>query len=61
MNTERAVVIGADKIGRGLIAHLLTLSGYQLAFVEKDAELVALLRERREYRVRIWAAPKRIL
>lgn len=57
MERKNAVVFGAGKIARGFIAHLLTISGYQITFVEKNEELVRLLRERSRYSVEIMGAP----
>ena len=57
MSTKTAVIFGAGKIARGFIAHLLTLSGFRIAFVEKSPALVALLRERQKYRVHVMGAP----
>ena len=54
---SRAVVFGAGKIARGFIAHLLTLSGYRITFVEKNPTLVGTLRQRRKYSVEIMGAP----
>jgi mannitol-1-phosphate 5-dehydrogenase len=54
-----AVVFGAGKIARGFIAHLLTLSGYRITFIEKRQDLVKLLRERRGYKVHILGAPEK--
>ena len=59
MTEKNAVVFGAGKIARGFIAHLLTLSGYRITFVEKLPALVELMRERREYRVSIMGAPEK--
>ncbi len=57
MTNRQAVVFGAGKIARGFIAHLLTLSGYQITFVEKNPALVELLRKRSRYDVEIMGAP----
>ena len=59
MTEKNAVVFGAGKIARGFIAHLLTLSGYRITFVEKLPALVELMRERGEYRVSIMGAPEK--
>jgi mannitol-1-phosphate 5-dehydrogenase len=59
MAERTAVVFGAGKIARGFIAHLLTLSGYRIVFVEKSRELVRLLRERGRYKVQILGAPEK--
>ena len=56
---RRALVFGAGKTGRGFIAHLLALSGYRIAFVEKAQELVALLRKRGKYQIHIMGAPEK--
>src|ERR1019366_1512347 len=45
------------KIARGFIAHLLTLAGYDLVFVEKSKTLVSLLRERGSYPIEVMGAP----
>jgi mannitol-1-phosphate 5-dehydrogenase len=57
MSTKTAVIFGAGKIARGFIAHLLTLSGFRITFVEKSPALVLLLRERKKYRVHVMGAP----
>ena len=59
MNEKKAVVFGAGKIARGFIAHLLTLSGYHITFVEKNPELVRCLRERGRYSIEIMGAPEK--
>jgi mannitol-1-phosphate 5-dehydrogenase len=59
MPVKNAVIFGAGKIARAFIAHLLTLSGYRIVFVEKSPELVALLRERKRYTVHILGAPEK--
>ncbi len=59
MATKQAVIFGAGKIARGFIAHLLTLSGYQITFVEKNPQVVALLRNRGKYTVDIMGAPEK--
>ena len=58
MSEKSAVIFGAGKTGRGFIAHLLTLSGYRITFVEKLPALVELLRERGRYNVRIMGTPE---
>ena len=59
MSGKHAVIFGAGKIARAFISHLLTLSGYHITFVEKSPELVALLRERKQYKVHILGAPEK--
>ncbi len=59
MTEKHAVVFGAGKIARGFIAHLLALSGYEIVFVEKSAELILLLRQRGRYKVHVMGAPEK--
>jgi mannitol-1-phosphate 5-dehydrogenase len=49
----KAVHFGAGNIGLGFIGLLLSRSGYDVRFVDIDAERVALLNERGSYRVSI--------
>ncbi len=56
-----AVIFSAGKIARGFIAHLLTLAGYDLIFVEKSRALAELLRERRSYPIEVMGAPDKNL
>jgi mannitol-1-phosphate 5-dehydrogenase len=46
-----AVHFGAGNIGRGFIGSLLSSAGYEVCFVDVNAEVVDLLNEKREYRV----------
>ncbi|MFC0273345.1 mannitol-1-phosphate 5-dehydrogenase [Metabacillus herbersteinensis] len=46
-----AVHFGAGNIGRGFIGSLLSDAGYQVCFVDVNAEIVDLLNEKQEYRV----------
>jgi len=57
--SKTAVIFGAGKIARGFIAHLLTISGYQITFVERNDLLVGLLKRRRSYAVQIMGAPEK--
>jgi mannitol-1-phosphate 5-dehydrogenase len=57
LGRRTAVIVGAGKIARGFIAHLLALSGYRITFIEKLPALVDLLRSRGRYGVRIMGAP----
>lgn len=59
MTDSEAVIFGAGKIARGFIAHLLTLSGYRITFVEKNPAVVELLRQRGSYTVEIMGAPEK--
>lgn len=46
-----AVHFGAGNIGRGFIGSLLSEAGYQVCFVDVNAEIVDLLNEKKSYRV----------
>jgi mannitol-1-phosphate 5-dehydrogenase len=59
MSAKTAVIFGAGKIARGFIAHLLTISDFRITFVERSAQLVALLRERQKYGVHVMGAPEK--
>lgn len=48
-----AVIVGAGKIGRGFIAHLLDLAGVQITFVEQNAQMVADLGVQGSYQIHI--------
>ncbi len=52
-----AVIFGAGKIARGFIAHLFTLAGYDLIFIEKSRALASQLRERGSYSIEVLDAP----
>ncbi|MGE4584717.1 MAG: hypothetical protein AB7C91_08710 [Sphaerochaeta sp.] len=47
------LMIGAGKIARGFIGHLLWKAGYPFRFIEYNSNLVRLLNERKQYTVRI--------
>ncbi len=47
----KLVQFGAGKIGRSFIGQLFSRAGYEVVFVEVDAELVRALKARRRYRV----------
>ncbi len=47
----RAVHFGAGNIGRGFIGLLLSQSGYDVFFITRNPKKIALLQERRRYRV----------
>jgi len=49
---KKAVLIGAGKIGRGIIAKSLIGAGYSLTLLDVDEELIALLRAAKSYTVR---------
>lgn len=46
-----AVHFGAGNIGRGFIGNLLSNSGYEVCFVDVNAEVVTLINEKKQYRV----------
>lgn len=53
----KCVILGAGKIARGFIGHLLYLSEIPFTFVEKFDGLVELINERGEYTVNILGNP----
>lgn len=61
MGSERpiALIIGAGKVGRGFLGHLLSCSGYALWFVDRDAALVERLEGARRYPVLLLTEPPR--
>ncbi|WP_246943750.1 mannitol-1-phosphate 5-dehydrogenase [Bacillus pinisoli] len=46
-----AVHFGAGNIGRGFIGSILSEAGYEVCFVDVNAEMVKLLNEKKEYKV----------
>lgn len=48
-----AVVFGAGSVGRGFLGQLFTESGYEVVFVDVDAELVSALADRGVYTLRL--------
>lgn len=53
------VIMGAGKIGRGFIAHLLYLSSYKFTFIEYDSKVVELLNEKKRYPINILGNPEK--
>lgn len=53
------VIIGAGKIARGFIAHLLYLSGIPFAFVEKSDVLCDLINTNGQYTIHVLGAPEK--
>ena len=49
----RCVILGAGKIARGFIGHLLYLSEIPFTFVEKAEGLVDLINEKGQYTINI--------
>jgi mannitol-1-phosphate 5-dehydrogenase len=52
-----ALIFGAGKVGRGFLGHLLSRSGYQLWFVDRDAALVERLEAARRYPLLLLRSP----
>ncbi len=59
MKTATIVIVGAGKIGRGFLAHLIYESGHPFTFIEHYDEIVQQLQVRRRYRVEIVGNPDR--
>ena len=55
----KCVILGAGKIARGFIGHLLYLSEIPFIFVEKSDALCDLINERRQYTVHILGCPEK--
>ena len=55
----KCVILGAGKIARGFIGHLLYLSNIPFTFVEKAEGLVNLINERGQYTVNILGNPEK--
>lgn len=53
------VIFGAGKIARGFLGQLVFRSGLSFAFVEQSQALVALMREKKGYQVRVLGAPEK--
>ncbi len=58
---SHCVILGAGKIARGFIGHLLYLSGHTICYAEKSKELVDLLNSRGGYTVQVLGAPEQSL
>ncbi len=54
------LVIGAGKIGRGVVGQLLSDSGYRITFVDKDADIVNALQRSNAYTINIYSPDGRI-
>jgi len=50
---DKAVIFGGGNIGRGFIGQLFSESGYEVVFVDVDAELVAALNRDHKYTLEI--------
>ncbi len=50
---KKAIHFGAGNIGRGFIGELLVRSGYEVTFVDVNAELVDLINARRAYDIKV--------
>ena len=55
----KCVILGAGKIARGFVGHLLYLSNIPFTFVEKFDSLVDLINERGQYTVNILGNPEK--
>ena len=55
----KCVILGAGKIARGFIGHLLHLSGIEFCFVEKSDALCDLINERGKYTIHILGCPEK--
>jgi mannitol-1-phosphate 5-dehydrogenase len=51
MIREKLIQFGAGNIGRSFVGQLFSAAGYEVVFVDVNAEIVRLLDERRGYRV----------
>lgn len=49
----KAVMYGAGNIGRGFIGELFSLSGYSVAFIDVNKEIIGALNSRGEYTVEV--------
>ncbi len=49
----QAVMFGAGNVGRGFLGQLFAESGYQVVFVDIDEPLIAAMRERGAYTIRL--------
>lgn len=57
----KAVIIGAGKIGRGLIAGILRTNGIEYCFVETNQELIREFREENRYLLHILTTKEQII
>lgn len=55
----KCVIMGAGKIARGFIGHLLYLSGIDFCFVEKSDALCDMLNERGRYTIHVLGCPEK--
>ena len=51
--SKKAVIFGGGNIGRGFIGQLFSESGYEVTFIDVDADLVAALNRKRSYHLQI--------
>jgi mannitol-1-phosphate 5-dehydrogenase len=56
---SKNLIIGAGKISRGFIAHLLFVSGEPFKFVEIDNDLVDMINDRKQFAVNVFGAPEK--
>jgi len=50
---QQAVILGAGNVGRGFLGQLFSESGYNVTFVDIDQPLIAALRSRGSYTIRL--------
>jgi mannitol-1-phosphate 5-dehydrogenase len=53
MTHYHAVIFGAGNVGRGFLGQLFSESGYEVVFVDVDEPLIAALRDRQAYTIRL--------
>ncbi|MHC4636700.1 MAG: mannitol dehydrogenase family protein [Planctomycetota bacterium] len=56
---SKNLIIGAGKISRGFIAHLLFVSGEPFKFVEIDNDLVEMINKKGQYAINVFGAPQK--
>ena len=61
MGYRKAVIIGAGKIGRGLIAGILRTNGIEYCFIETDPALIRQFRENSQYLLHILGGREQII
>lgn len=55
-NKEKAIQFGAGNIGRGFLGQLFSQSGFQTVFVEVRDDLISLINEKKQYKLKILSA-----
>lgn len=57
----KAVIIGAGKIGRGLIAGICQMNGIGYSFIENDGMLTAQMQKERQYLLHVLERRERVI